>query len=60
MKQNFIITYDSNTADLLTKLGFTKVKNSNKNAYMFINDKTLKFDNSIDMSKLKYTNMLCV
>ena len=60
MKQNFIITYDSNTADLLARLGFTKVENSNKNAYMFINDKTLKFDNSIDISKLKYTNMLCV
>ena len=44
MKQNFIITYDSNTADLLAKLGFTKVENSNKNAYMFINDKALKFD----------------
>ena len=60
MKQYFIITYDHNSADLLAKLGFTKVENSNKNAYMFINDKTLKFDNSIDMSKLKYTNMLCV
>ena len=60
MKQNFIITYDHNTADLLAKLGFTKVENSNKNAYMFINDKTLKFDISIDLSKLKYTNMLCV
>ena len=60
MKQNFIITYDSNTADLLDRLGFTKVENSNKNAYMFINDKTLKFDNSIDMRKIKFTNMLCV
>ena len=60
MKQNFIITYDSNTADLLVKLGFTRVENSNKNAYMFINDKALKFDNSIDMSKIKFTNMLCV
>lgn len=60
MKQNFIITYDSNTADLLVKLGFTRVENSNKNAYMFINDKALKFDDSIDLSKLKYTNMLYV
>ena len=60
MKQNFIITYDSNTADLLVKLGFTRVENSNKNAYMFINDNALKFDDSIDLSKLKYTNMLCV
>ena len=60
MKQNFIITYDSNTADLLVKLGFTWVENSNNNAYMFINDNALKFDDSIDLSKLKYTNMLCI
>lgn len=60
MKQNFIITYNSNTADLLAKLGFTKVENSNKNAYMFINDNTLKFDDSIDLSKIQYTNTLCI
>ena len=60
MKQNFIITYNSNTADLLAKLGFTKVENSNKNAYMFINDNTLKFDDSIDLSKIQYTNKLCI
>ena len=60
MNKNFIVTYDSDTATLLIRSGFTKVENSNKNAYMFINDKALKFDNSIDLSKLKYTNMLCV
>ena len=60
MKQNFIITYDSNTADLLVKLGFTRVENSNKNAYMFINDNALKFDDSIDLSKIQYTNTLCI
>ena len=60
MKQNFIITYNSNTADLLAKLGFTKVENSNKNAYMFINDNTLKFDDSIHLSKIQYTNTLCI
>ena len=60
MKQNFIITYDHNTADLLAKLGFTKVENSNKNAYMFINDQSLKFDSSINMSKVTFTNMLYV
>ena len=60
MNKNFIVTYDSDTATLLIRSGFTRIENSNQNAYMFINDKTLKFDNSIDMSKLKYTNMLCV
>ena len=60
MNKNFIVTYDSDTATLLIRSGFTMVENSNKNAYMFINDNTLKFDDSIDLSKLKYTNMLCV
>ena len=60
MNKNFIVTYDSDTATLLIRSGFTRVENSNKNVYMFINDKALKFDNSIDLSKLKYTNMLCV
>ena len=60
MNKNFIVTYDSDTANLLVRSGFTRVESINKNAYMFINDKALKFDNSIDLSKLKYTNMLCV
>ena len=60
MNKNFIITYDSNTADLLAKLGFIKVENSNKNVYMFINDNALKFDDSIDLSKIQYTNTLCI
>ena len=59
MKQNFIITYDSNTADLLAKLGFTKVENNEPNTYTFINDQSLKFDGSIDMSKITFTNKIC-
>ena len=60
MNKNFIVTYDSDTANLLVRSGFTRVENSNKNAYMFINDKALKFDNSIDLSKIQYTNTLCI
>ena len=60
MKQNFIKTSDSDVATLLLKSGFVKVENNEPNTYTFINDQSLKFDGSIDMSKLKYTNMLCV
>ena len=60
MKQNFIKTFDSDVATLLLKSGFVKVENNEPNTYTFINDQSLKFDSSIDMSKLKYTNMLCV
>lgn len=60
MNKNFIVTYDSDTATLLIRSGFTRVENSNKNTYMFINDQSLKFDDSIDMSKIQYTNTLCI
>lgn len=60
MNKNFIVTYDSDTATLLIRSGFTRVENSNKNAYMFINDNALKFDDSIDLSKIQYTNTLCI
>lgn len=60
MNKNFIVTYDSDTATLLIRSGFVRVENSNKNAYMFINDNALKFDDSIDLSKIQYTNTLCI
>ena len=60
MNKNFIVTYDSDTANLLVRSGFTRVENSNKNVYMFINDNALKFDDSIDLSKIQYTNTLCI
>ena len=60
MNKNFIVTYDSDTATLLIRSGFTRVENSNKNAYMFINDNTLKFDDSIGLSKIQYTKTLCI
>lgn len=60
MKEKFIVTFDSGTATALLKSGFTEIPSGNDNSHTFINDKTLKFDDSIDMSKLKYTNMLCV
>ena len=60
MNKNFIVTYDPDTGTLLIRSGFTWVENSNKNVYMFINDNALKFDDSIDLSKIQYTNTLCI
>ena len=59
MKEKFIVTFDSSTATALLKSGFTEIPSGNDNSHTFINDKTLKFDDSIDMSKIKFTNMLC-
>ena len=60
MKQNFITTLDSDTATLLRKSGYTEIPSGSKGLFTFINDKKLKFDNSIDASKIKFTNMLYV
>ena len=59
MKQKFIKTSDSDVATLLLKSGFVKVENNEPNTYTFINDQSLKFDGSIDMSKVTFTNKIC-
>ena len=58
MKQNFIMTVDENTATALRKSGFQEVKTGNKNIYTFLNNTTLKFSESVDINKIKYSNML--
>ena len=57
MKQNFITTKDVPTATLLLKQGYQKVQDSN-GIYVFLNTDKLQFSNEIDITKLKYTNML--
>ena len=60
MKQNFITTKDAPTATLLLKSGYIEIPSGSKGLFTFINDQKLKFDNSIDVSKIKLTNMLYV
>ena len=57
MKQNFITTKDAHTATLLSQQGYQQVQNSN-GIYVFLNTDKLRFSNEIDITKLKYTNML--
>lgn len=59
MKEKFIVTFDSDTATALSKSGFTEIPSGNDKSHTFINDQTLKFDANIDMSKIKFSNMLC-
>lgn len=58
MKQNFIRTTDKNTADKLSSLGFKKIQYTN-GMYLFLNS-SLKFTEEIDLSKIKYTNIMQV
>lgn len=57
MKYNFIITSDSTTASLLSDLGYKEISNNN-NIHTFINDQNLKFDNTINTKKIKFSNMI--
>lgn len=59
MKQNFIRTQDEHTANCLLKLGYHQI-HKNDNFFVFINDQSLKFDNSINIKNLNFTNMLYV
>lgn len=59
MKENFIRTMDKNTADQLISAGFKMVQNSG-GCYLFLNSKTFQFDTNIDISKIRYTNVMHV
>lgn len=55
----FITTSDKQQRQNLINLGFQEIPSGNS-FFMFINNSTLKFDDSVDMGKIKFTNMLCV
>ena len=57
MNEKFLFTDDKDTRNNLLKLGFTEIP-SGKSFFMFINNSTLKFDDSINTSKVVFTNKL--
>ena len=59
MKQNFIKTSDESTAETLRDLNYQQVDFSN-GIYTFLNTDKINFSESIDKSKIQYSNMLCV
>ena len=59
MKQNFIKTSDESTAETLKNLNYQQVDYSN-GIYTFLNTDKINFSESIDKSKIQYSNMLCV
>lgn len=54
---NFIMTFDKSTSEKLKSLGFKCVKDTS-NRWLFLNNKSLNFDKSFDMKKIKYTDSL--
>lgn len=53
----FLFTCDKDVRNNLLKLGFTEIPSS-ESFFMFINNATLKFDDSINISKVAFTNKL--
>ena len=56
--KKFVFTYDEKTREQLIELGFIEIQTPAR-FYMFVNKNKFNFDNNIDVSKLKYTNVMC-
>lgn len=56
--KNFIITYCKDMGEKLKNLGFKEVPSDNVDICIFVNDTKILFTDDIDMSKIKYSNML--
>ena len=59
MKYNFIQVFDKNTSDKLVKLGFQIVSKTNEHC-VFLNTDKIQFFDEIDVSKIKYSNLMCI
>lgn len=59
MDKNFIITNDKDEAIKLEKAGFEKIENNIPNVFTFLNTSKLSFDKTIDITKIRYSNILC-
>lgn len=60
LNQNqFITTADKQQRQNLINLGFQEIPSGNS-FFMFVNDSTLKFDDSVNMEKLRFTNILSI
>ena len=61
MKNNsqFIATSDREQRENLIKLGFQEIL-SGSSFFMFINNSTLNFDDSVNTEKIQFTNKLFV
>lgn len=58
LDKNFLITFDGDTGDKLLSLGFEEIYSPSVEARIFLNNAKIILTNSIDMSKITYSNML--
>ena len=58
--KKFIFTYDKEVREQLITLGYIEVQTP-AHVYMFVNNTKMNFaENDIDMTKVKFTNIMCV
>ena len=58
--KKFIFTYDKEVREQLITLGDIEVQTP-AHFYMFVNNTKMNFaENDIDMTKVKFTNIMCV
>ena len=58
--KKFIFTYDKEVREQLITLGYIEVQTP-AHFYMFVNNTKMNFaENDIDMTKVKFTNIMCV
>ena len=61
MNKNFIKTTDGETAIKLRELNYQEIPSIEVGVYTFINRNEMQFSSDdIDISKLHYTNVLCM
>lgn len=61
MNKNFIKTTDDETAIKLRELNYQEIPSIEVGVYTFINRNEMQFSSDdIDISKLHYTNVLCM
>ena len=58
MNGRFLITADTTTASALIKCGFQIIETGSKDIYTFLNNTSINFSDSVDISKITRTNIL--
>lgn len=59
-KMNFLYTSDYAVKTMLEKQGYQYITDCGNGMYVFVNNENIKKSYSMDLSKVHYTNVLCI
>ena len=60
MSFNFIKTTDVETAKKLRSQEFQEIVSSEPGVFVFLNCNKIQFSSDVDVTKIRYTNTLCI